>query len=316
VSVRPSDLTRDLAAVAGPCETDQITQLQPLIELIRERFGQQLVAIVYYGSCLRSGDPYDGLLDFYVIVERYGPPGQARLSAGFNRLIPPNVYYAERDGAHGRLRCKYAVLSTAQLHAGTARWFQSAIWGRFAQPIAIVFARSDKARTGVQAACGQAVVTLLNRTLPALKDGMAPARAFAQALALSYASELRVESSTRSQSLVEQDQHEYARRIRTALPMLGLTAQRQDSDGCLHWQPSDQSRTKRLWALRRVVGKWLSVARLLKACFTFTDAVDYAAFKIERHTGVSIPVNERMRRHPLLFGWFALWRVYRQRLLR
>jgi hypothetical protein len=44
----------------------------------------------------------------------------------------------------------------------------------------------------------------------------------------------------------------------------------------------------------------LSVARLLKAAFTFQGGADYAAWKIERHSGVKIQVTDWQRRHPIL----------------
>jgi len=306
---------RRLAELAGPCETDQTLALRPIVERIERRFGQRLIAVVYYGSCLRSGDPYDSLLDFYAIVDRYGPPGQKRVSGLFNRLIPPNVYYDQCRADAGMLRCKYATLSLAQLEAGTSRWFQSSIWGRFAQPIAIVHARSAVDRLRVRAAAGQAVVALLNRALPALSPGQTPAEVFASALALSYATELRVESAGRSQSLVDRDRSEYERRVSAARPLLAIMTWLSAND-TLGWPSTNPRRVRRVWWLRGASGRLLSVARLVKACFTFTDAVDYAAFKIERHTGEKILADERLRRHPLIFGWIVLWRVYRKRLLR
>lgn len=310
-----SDRERRLAELAGPCETSQAAALAPLIEQIKRRFGPRLVAVVYYGSCLRGGDPYDGLLDFYVIVDRYGPPGQKRMSGLGNRLIPPNVYYAQCQGESATLRCKYATLCLSQLEAGTSRWFQSSIWGRFAQPIAIVWARSAADRLRVRTACGQAVVALLDRALPALVPGQAAADTFANALRLSYATELRVESSSRSQSLVDSSRAEYDRRVLAARPLLAIQTW-QTNAGTLEWPSTHPTRARWIWSLRGAWGRFLSIARLAKACFTFSNAIDYAAFKIERHTGQTIPVTDRLRRHPLIFGWVALWRVYRKRLLR
>ena len=40
--------------------------------------------------------------------------------------------------------------------------------------------------------------------------------------------------------------------------------------------------------------------RLAKAAFTFDGAMDYVAWKIERHSGVRIEVKPWQRRFPLL----------------
>ena len=77
-----------------------------------------------------------------------------------------------------------------------------------------------------------------------------------------------------------------------------------------------RKRSLRQWRLRRWQGRVLSILRLMKAAFTFRDCVDYAAWKIERHTGVAIPVTPRLRRHPIFFGFSAMWRLIRRKALR
>jgi len=66
------------------------------------------------------------------------------------------------------------------------------------------------------------------------------------------------------------------------------------------------------WKLRTVQGKLLSVARLLKALFTFDGGLDYIAWKLERHSGVSVEIPDRVRRWPLIFIWGMFWDLYRR----
>lgn len=303
-----------LAAIAGPCETPTEEVLRPLIAALEQRYGDTLAAVVFYGSCLRSGDPFDGLIDLYVIVDSYRRAHGNPLSALGNAAVPPNVYYLERDTPQGRLRTKYAVLSLAQLDRGAGHWFQAGVWGRLAQPVALIHARSQADAERVRAACGAAVISLLQRALPALPVRLEPAEAFAGALALSYRCELRVESRTRGGELVVKDAAEYRRRLLAALPLLPFAATL-EADGGIAFSIATARRRAAgpIWALRRTQGKLLSILRLVKACFTFSDAIDYAAWKLERHTGVVIEITPRLRRHPLIFGWGLLWRLYRRR---
>ena len=60
-------------------------------------------------------------------------------------------------------------------------------------------------------------------------------------------------------------------------------------------------------------GKPLNLLRLAKASTTFDGAATYAAWKIERHTGVAIEVTPWRERHPLLAAPGVLWRVWRAR---
>ena len=42
--------------------------LEPLCQAIRDRFGEAVVGILFYGSCLRQEDPLEGVVDLYVVV--------------------------------------------------------------------------------------------------------------------------------------------------------------------------------------------------------------------------------------------------------
>jgi hypothetical protein len=55
---------------------------------------------------------------------------------------------------------------------------------------------------------------------------------------------------------------------------------------------------------------------LMKASFTFQGGIDYIAWKLERHTGIPVEVSPRVRRHPLIYGWGMLWRLYRRGVFR
>ena len=70
------------------------------------------------------------------------------------------------------------------------------------------------------------------------------------------------------------------------------------------------------WSRRKLAGKLLSVLRLCKSAFTFDDPVDYALWKVKRHSGVEVTATERQRRYPLIFAWPLVWRLYRQGALK
>ena len=110
-------------------------------------------AVLFYGSCLRSGDDRGGMIDLYVIVDRYRTAYRSWGLALLNRVLPPNVFYLEVNGEGRAVRAKYAVLSMADLERGTSRrWFHSYIWGRFAQPTAVLYARTPEAAERVHRA--------------------------------------------------------------------------------------------------------------------------------------------------------------------
>lgn len=294
--------------------------LAALLEKLRSQRNGTVCAMLVYGSCLRSGDIYDGLLDLYLVLDNYRDAYSGRLPALANWLLPPNVYYAEQAGAAGdapTLRAKVTVISLDDFRRGcSTRWFESYIWGRFAQPTHILYARDAEARTAIEGALSRAAATLLGRALPALPATGSLESLWEGALGLSYATELRTERGGRAQELAEYAREFYAEVSRAQAGKLAFPFALQESAGGVRYS-SDPGGARRAiahlaWGLRRVQGKLLSVTRLVKALFTFAGGLDYIAWKLERHSGEKIEIPERVRAAPLLHMWGFFWGLYRR----
>lgn len=294
--------------------------LAALQSRLADRFGQTLCATLFYGSCLRGGDPYDGLVDLYVIVEGYGAALGRGLAAAFNCLLPPNVYYLETQVEGRTVRAKYAVVSRRDFLRGTSRrWFHSYLWARFAQPIGVLYVRHDSA-ADVYRALAQAVGVFLTRALPLMPPRFRISDLWRTGLLRTYRAELRAEKQGRTEALVRADGQYYATVTRLALPRLfqdppGSVA---DGDPVLSLEQASLGRLwSRLgWWVRTAQGKLLSVLRLLKAAFTFSGGLDYIVWKLERHSGQKIEVPDRVRRYPWLFIWGLAWRLRRRGVFR
>jgi len=66
-------------------------------------------------------------------------------------------------------------------------------------------------------------------------------------------------------------------------------------------------------AKRQRMGKALNIARLLKASTTFEGAGRYAAWKIERHTGVPVKVTPWREKHPVLSAPAVMFQVWKEK---
>jgi hypothetical protein len=289
--------------------------LHRLQQHLLDQFGEAIAALVFYGSCLRSGDDFDGLVDLYVLVKDYRAFYGAGLSAVSNRLLPPNVYYLEIPYAGRSLRAKYAVVSLRDFAKGTSPcWFHSYLWGRFTQPAAVLYARDEEIRAQVIQALSQAVVTFMIRVVPAVDETFTSRELWVRGLGLSYGAELRAERPERAQALYQSDSEYYDRLTSTALGAVPYPIQPADEQGRLRAPiPAHRRRLNRAaWRVRRAQGKLLSVLRLIKGLFTFRGGLDYILWKIERHSGVTVEVSPLARRHPLLASWGVFWRLYRR----
>jgi len=288
------------------------------VEELANRFGASLDAVILYGSCLRSRNPAGGIVDLYAIVDDYH---HAYASAGLRRLnawLPPNVFYMEIKHDGNTLRTKYAVISMAEFERGIFNWFHSYLWARFAQPVRIIFARDESHREHMNYLLAAAVVRFLGEGIATLGSCETDAETiWTKSLSLAYAAELRPEKENRARQLTHLNLGDFTRLTTSVVPsmsgMLDLMPHGYYRCRVSSWE---QRRALRRWRLRRWQGRVLSVLRLSKAVFTFKNCLDYAAWKIQRHTGVNIPVTPDLQRHPILQGSRLLWHLLRRGVLR
>jgi hypothetical protein len=295
--------------------------LKGLLDELEEKHEGAIIGVLLYGSCLRSGDIHDGLVDLYLLCESYREAYRGRRLALANALLPPNVFYAEHAHAGGILRSKVSVVSLSDFsRACSEARFESYFWGRFAQPVALLRVRDADSQLRIAAALQSAAQTLLTRSLPCLPEAGTLNDLWTGALHLSYTTELRTEKAGRARELVEAAADSYlaateALARRGDLPLVVDRAARPPRYRCelTSWQ---RRRSRLAWTLRRGLGKTLSIARLVKALFTFRGGLDYIVWKLERHSGERIEVPPNVRRYPLLFAWPFFWRLYRRGIFR
>ena len=306
----------DYPAVPGP-DAAEDPALRLLLEQLQARHHNAICAILLYGSCLRTGDIYDGLLDLYLVCSSYRAAYRRPGLAASNWLLPPNVFYAEVKHEGRTLRGKITLISLHDFQRGCSRaWFQSYIWGRFSQPTRILYSRDQQTRELIENSLLRAARTLLHNSLPVLPEQGSVTRLWEQALGLSYSTELRTERPGRSTELVEHSREFYTTVTKHHAPSLGFGFTVYDSDGELRYR-SGATRAQRLstqlaWSLRQAQGKLLSVTRLVKALFTFEGGLDYIAWKLERHSGESVVIPDKVRRAPLIYMWGYFWDLYRR----
>ncbi|MEO8724089.1 MAG: hypothetical protein ABI395_11340 [Sphingobium sp.] len=263
------------------------------------RYPRVARAVLFYGSCLREKQ-LDGLmLDFYLIVSDYPAAYGKSWLARANRLIPPNVFPFEHDG----LIAKYAVLSEADfarlsgMEADTV-----SVWARFAQPSRLLWVADARAQAATVEAVAGAVPTLLALAAP-VRQALGDDNIWECGFALTYKAELRAERTGRSNSIVGTDPARYHRFLAAAIADGRFDpAQYYDARQVAH--NATQWRTLQRW------GKWLTVARLAKASFTFAGGIDYLAWKINRHAGTTITIRSWQRRWPLIGAITLLPRLF------
>jgi hypothetical protein len=279
-------------------------EVDPAITAQARALGERAgaLAVLFYGSNLRTGS-LEGVLDFYVLMPGLPEKG-----------LWPRVSYREWDAGGTVLRAKIATMTLAKFaQAAAGGTLDTTIWARFVQPSALAWRRDDGAAASVVQALADAACTAA-RLAVALGPVRGEADAYWRALfRATYRAELRVEPPGREDSILAAHREHFAGLLGAALGSAGVAYREDGSTIAPRLEETRRREILAWWRPRRRFGKLLNAARLVRATGTFDGAARYAAWKVERHTGVPVEVTPWRERHPLLAAPGVLWRVWRQR---
>jgi hypothetical protein len=276
--------------------------IDPAVAAFAAQLGEEAgaAAVLFYGSNLRTGS-LEGVLDFYVLL-----PGARE------RGIWPTVSYRERRRDGGILRAKVATMTLATFAAaarGETR--DTTIWARFVQPSALAWSAGADAPRAVLAALAVAAVTAAG-----LAVALGPAKGceedFWRALfRATYRAEFRVELAGREDAILSVNRAHFDGLLPLALVEAGIPFAQ---DGRTMEPKLDPARRKAIlhwWNARRRLGKLINLARLARATTTFEGGMRYAAWKVERHTGLPVKVTPLREKYPLIAAPSVLWLLWK-----
>jgi hypothetical protein len=293
-------LSGAVSRIAAELEKPVPAGIRAMADAIIDRRVPGAAAVLAYGSCIRDTGIDESLIDLYVLTRRIDEVSSKLFSRFACRLLPPNVYYAECTHAGRRLRSKFAVMTLSDFARRAAGARNPYFWARFAQPSRLVFAAEEVSRSTVLKAIAEATITFLHEARKLARPGEDILSALTRTLKASYATELRAEKLGRAEMLVALSRQYYAD-LAGLVPLIERSA---------------NSTPEQEWRRRQMVGKALSVARLIKAGFTFEGGADYMAWKIGRHSGEVLIMNSWQRRHPVLTGLMLLPKLLRKGAVR
>lgn len=304
-----ADLTARIgAALHRPVDPAVAHFAATLAETAAETAGRDAgaLAVLFYGSNLRTGS-LDGVLDFYVLL-----PG------GVESGIWPRVSYRELahggDVPGGQLRAKIATMTIGTFAAAASgELIDTTIWARFVQPSTLAWCASDAARDEVTGAIAAAAITAARLAVALGPPNAAENEYWRGLFRATYRAELRVEAPGREDSILKLNAEHFAGLLPAALAAAGIACRSEGDSLNVALAPAERARVLKWWDKRRRRGRLLNILRLLKASTTFDGAARYAAWKIQRHTGVAVEVTPWRERHPVLAAPGVLWQLWRAR---
>lgn len=258
------------------------------------------VAVLFYGSNLRTGS-LEGVIDYYVLL-----PGAPESG------LWPRVSYREWDHQGTTLRAKIAAMSLAKFaSACRGETLDTTIWARFVQPCALIHAADQPVQARVLSALEQAACTATRLALACGPASGTEEDYWRELFRATYRAELRVEKPGREKSILEANAAHFAGLLPAAMTAQAISFT--DLGGTITPDLPQAQRRAILgwWNHRRRLGKALNIARLIRATRTFDGAGRYAAWKVERHTGVKVALTPWRERHPILSAPWVMWQVWR-----
>lgn len=278
--------------------------LNPAITAFAAELGSRAgaQAVLFYGSNLRTG-ALDGVLDFYALL-----PGKTE------RGLWPRVSFRETDHDGTPLRAKVATMTLATFEAAArGETLDTTIWARFVQPSALAWSRDAAAGEAVAAALAQAA-----RTAARLAVALGPAKGHEEdywrtLFRATYRAEFRVEPAGRENAILSANRAHFDGLLPLALVADGVPFTQYGRTIEPKLEAARRTVILRWWRGRRRLGKALNLARLAKAMTTFEGGMRYAAWKVERHTGMPVKVTPLRERFPLIAAPSVLWLIMKSR---
>jgi hypothetical protein len=298
MTVKPDDLDTFIAA-----ELNQpvMPEAQFLAQKLAEEMGDQALGVLFYGSCLRTGDGA-GLMDFYILTKDAKGYGPGVIARGAHRAVPPFVRYYKCQYEGAQVHAKVAIITLSRFAAlAKHEAMDISIWARFAQPCALIYVRNEAVRERVHVAIREAIKTAISWAVCFGPETGKPGAYWRALFRATYAAELRIEDASRADLIVELAAQRYDDLFLPAMMAAGFSpAKNDDGDYVVPMSDAQRRRQKRHWILRRLASKSTNLLRIFKGAITFEGRADYVAWKIERRTGITLDLTDWQRAHPLL----------------
>jgi hypothetical protein len=295
---------------------------------LRERGGEALAAVVFFGSRKSKASPDAwSAYDFFVVVRGYRAfyeslraHGALRrpawLVAALNVLLPPNqigITMTLSDGRSARAKC--AVVSLSSFVRETSRRRHDHFFlGRLCQQTEVVYAADDAVREQVVDALVSAHAMTFRWVRPFLPASFDAEEYCRTMLRVSYSAEIRPEPTGRADALWQAQEPYLASVYQLFLRQLrGQGALGELRPGVYELEVgSPWSERARLvayftWSKVRATVRWA------KYVVTFDDWLEFILRKARRHSGQEIELTPRERKLPLVFLWPRVFRYFRHK---
>ena len=303
-----------------PFYEDRFIEL--FVDFFRQKFGDSLLAVIFYGSRLfERKNEDDSLYDFYVIVDFYEKAHSSSLHILLNRILPPSVYFAEVELNGKKRGAKYNVISFSDFEKAIKDPSEIYIVGRFAKRFYFAYTKNQTVKEKISDLAVDSMYFCLIYTIPLLddRDKFSLEELIKETLSLSYKGEVRIEDPQKIDKLYVPFRDFYIE-VFSELFEYYL----RENEGVIIQIDDSEDMLSRTWAVignpvpsKEEVIKFLKtsarkgVMRWPKGLLTFKGYREYLERKA-RKSGENLRITEADRKMPLVFGWRHVFKLLRE----
>jgi len=289
-------------------------ELEFFKDWFEKRYGENLRAVVFFGSCLSelSKSP-TSFKDFIVVVDKYRLSSKNPLRWLSHWLLPPDLFHLAEQRQGKKYECKYYIISAKQLlNATSAQAKDLYILGRLSKRIAVIYYREQESLELILTAHLNSIQKASQLSLSLLeqfdKEGFIKA-----VMRLSYLAETRLEDERKVESL-------YLAHSEFYKEVYGLILKELIEKGIVKEEGEDNFRVigAKLPADRRQVEEFLVLsrkrfkARWPKMILTVDNWLDQLLAKLERTYGIKLEIPRWERPIILITGWRHYFRFKKE----
>lgn len=298
---------------------EKTEEVEAFVEHFKIFFGDQLLCVIFYGSCLSpSTRKKSSYPDFYVVVREYGNvvknfPRKRVLYSILMRFLPPTVFFLDLKKDGKSHHSKFNLISKRDLEIYTSeRAPDMYIFGRLGKRVVLPYYSSEEELNDMVAIHRRSMRMNAEIGLCFLPLRFSLDEFIKMTLSVSYMGDYRVERDTKVDELFSAEIDFY----RTVYSMILEEIERDKKivrreDGFYERILFSESERKRVEKFLKK-SRRRSVYRWPKGILTVGNYVDYLIAKVERARGIRIELTPLERKFPLIFGWRHFFRMKRE----
>jgi hypothetical protein len=172
-------------------------EMEPFLEYFRKIFGNNLLAVIFFGSCLsEETKTQTSFKDFFILVNSYRKASPSLLAAIGHKILPPDLYHLEIPMDDGKkAECKYYLISAEDFIKSSGHAAKDLyVMGRMSKRVALVYSRDEAATELIIECLASAAVQIANYASSLIQEPVGLEEFIQIILDLSYCAERRIEA--------------------------------------------------------------------------------------------------------------------------